>query len=103
MAIFHTGDIREKCKIIVAIAKDDKLPFAKIRKFPLITGVIVMHWPFVKCKIILSYAILRLLQKKFRQNIFRPQKVRFFDENGQNHCFLTNIGIFCFNYVISML
>ena len=34
---------------------------------------------------------------------FRPKKERFFDENGQKHCFLTNIGIFCFNYVISML
>ena len=34
---------------------------------------------------------------------FRPKKERFFDENGQKHYFLTNIGIFCFNYVISML
>ena len=35
--------------------------------------------------------------------IFLPKKERFFDENGQKHYFLTNIGIFCFNYVISML
>ena len=34
---------------------------------------------------------------------FHPKKERFFDKNGQKHCFLTNIGIFCFNYVISML
>ena len=34
---------------------------------------------------------------------FRPKKEQFFDENGQKHCFLTNIGIFWFNYVISML
>ena len=34
---------------------------------------------------------------------FRPKKEQFIDENGQKHCFLTNIGIFCFNYVISML
>ena len=34
---------------------------------------------------------------------FRPKKERFFHENGQKHIFLTNIGIFCFKYVISML
>ena len=37
--------------------------------------------------------------KKF----FRHKKERFFDENGQKHCFHKNICIFCFNYVISML
>ena len=34
---------------------------------------------------------------------FHPKRERFFDENGQNHFFLTNIGILCFIYVISML
>ena len=34
---------------------------------------------------------------------FRHKKERFFDENGQKHCFFTNIGIFCSNFVISML
>ena len=34
---------------------------------------------------------------------FRPKKERFFHENGQKHIFLTNICIFCFKYVISML
>ena len=32
-----------------------------------------------------------------------PKKERFFEENGQKHCFFTNIGIFCSNFVISML
>ena len=42
--------------------------------------------------------------KKNGVKIFsHPKKERFFDENGQKHCFFTNIGIFCFNYVISML
>ena len=34
---------------------------------------------------------------------FQPKKQRFFDENGQNHFFLTNIDIFCFKIVISIL
>ena len=34
---------------------------------------------------------------------FRPKKERFFHENGQKHIFLTNISIFCFKYVISIL
>ena len=34
---------------------------------------------------------------------FTLKKTQFFDENGQKHCFLTNIGIYWFNYVISML
>ena len=46
---------------------------------------------------------LWFLQKKYCQNFFRPKKEQFFQENGQKHIFLTNIGIFCFNYVISML
>ena len=37
------------------------------------------------------------------KNFFWPKKEWFFDKNGQKHCFLTNIGIFSFNYVISML
>ena len=41
----------------------------------------------------------KITVKKF----VRPKKERFFHENGQKHLFLTNIGIFCFNYVISML
>ena len=42
-------------------------------------------------------------QKNAVKKNFRPEKEPFFDKNGQKHCFLTNIGIFCFNYVISML
>ena len=34
---------------------------------------------------------------------FRPKKQRFFDKNGQNHFFLTNIDIYCFKIVFSML
>ena len=34
---------------------------------------------------------------------FQPKKERFFDKNGQKQCFLTNFGIFCFNFIISML
>ena len=37
-----------------------------------------------------------------KKNCFCPKKV-WFGENGQKHCFLTFIGIFCFNFVISML
>ena len=37
------------------------------------------------------------------KNFFRPKNERFFHENRQKHVFLTNIGIFCFKYVISML
>ena len=42
-------------------------------------------------------------KKNAVKNFFQPKKERFFDKNGQKHYFLTNIGIFCFNYVISML
>jgi len=42
--------------------------------------------------------------KKMPSKFFlRPKKERFFDKNGQKQCFLTNINIFCFNFVISML
>ena len=34
---------------------------------------------------------------------FCPKQERFFHENGQKHIFLTNISIFCFKYVISIL
>jgi hypothetical protein len=34
---------------------------------------------------------------------FQPKKEQFFDENGRKQSFFTNIGIFCFNFVISML
>ena len=34
---------------------------------------------------------------------FRPKKELFFDKNGQNHFFLTNIDIHCFKIVFSML
>ena len=34
---------------------------------------------------------------------FRPKKQWFFDKNGQNHFFLTNIDIYCFKIVFSML
>jgi hypothetical protein len=42
-------------------------------------------------------------KKNRRQNFFQPKKDQFFDENGQKQYLLTNFGIFCFNYVISML
>ena len=34
---------------------------------------------------------------------FRPKIQQLFDENGQNHFFLTNIDIYCFKIVFSML
>ena len=37
------------------------------------------------------------------KNFFCPKKERFFHENGQKHIFLTNICIFCFKYIITML
>ena len=51
--------------------------------------------------------IFHFLKKFYKKIIvkifFRPKKRMIFDENGQKHFFLTNIGTFCFNYVISML
>ena len=45
-----------------------------------------------------------IFYKKITVKFFcHPKKERFFHENGQKHIFLTNIGIFCFKYVISML
>ena len=42
-------------------------------------------------------------KKKVVEKFFRHKKEWFFEENGQKHIFLTNICIFCFKYVISML
>ena len=50
-----------------------------------------------------SFFFANFCEKNAVKIFLHPKKERFFDKNGQKHCFLTNIGIFCFNYVISML
>ena len=52
---------------------------------------------------VVFYFICCCFQKITVENFFPPKKTRFFHENGQKHIFLTNIGIFCFKYIISML
>ena len=42
-------------------------------------------------------------KKNAAKIFFCHKKERFFDENGEKHCSFTNIGIFCSNFVISML
>ena len=60
-----------------------------------------LHQMDGKCKIYFKKG-----QKKFSLFLdFNPIRygARIFDKNGQKHCFLSKIGNFCFNYVISML
>ena len=54
-------------------------------------------------KVIFHFFFCNFYKKITVKIFFRPKKQRFFDKNGQNHFFLTNIDIYCFKIVFSML
>ena len=54
-------------------------------------------------KIILSLFFCNFYKKISVKIFFLPKKEWFFDKNCQKYILLTNIGIFYFNYVISMV
>ena len=60
-------------------------------------------WSLLSSGKVIFHFFCDVYEKNAVKIFFRPKKERFFDKNGQKHCFLTNIGIFCFNYIISML
>ena len=60
-------------------------------------------WSLLSSGKVIFHFFCNFYEKNGVKIFFQPKKERFFDENGQKHYFLTNIGIFCFNYVISML
>ena len=60
-------------------------------------------WSLLSSCKLFFYFFCNFYQKNAVKILFQHKKEPFFDKNGQKHCFLTNIGIFCFNYVISML
>ena len=54
-------------------------------------------------KVIFHFFLVTSTKKMASKIFFAIKKERFFEKNGQKHCFHKNICIFCFNYVISML
>ena len=60
-------------------------------------------WSLLSSGKVIFHFFCNFFKKNAVKIFFRPKKERFFDENGQKHCLLTNTCIFCFNYVISML
>ena len=78
------------CHSVVDAPTNPKLDFSQFDPY----------FHLVKSFFIFFVTSMKKTPSKF---FFQPKKERFFDENGQKNYFLTNIGIFCFNYVISMI
>ena len=62
-----------------------------------------LHLYFHLVKSFFTFFFVISTKKLLSKFFFRPKKQRFFDKNGQNHFFLTNIDIYCFKIVFSML